>query len=776
MATPSGLTAVEVADRVAAGQVNRLPRGTSRTVGQIVRANTLTLFNLIIGTMAALVLVFGDWRDALFVVAIIVNTGIGIVQELRAKATLERLSVVGEAHPRVRRDGAEVEVPMDQVVLDDVVMATAGDKIVVDGEVLASTWLEVDESLLTGEADPVDKQVGDRLLSGSYVVAGTGAYRATRVGADSYAAQLAEQARRFTLVSSDLRAGINRILSVMGFVVVPVGVLLIISQLRNAESFSAAVTGAVAGTVTMVPEGLVLLTSVAFAVGVVRLGRRNVLVQELPAIEGLARADVVCLDKTGTLTEPGMLVDEIRTLEPDAPVDAALSALAATETHPNPSLQAIVERESSPTTWRAEAVIPFSSERKWSGARFADHGTWVLGAPEVLLTGDHAVLGEVRALADRGLRVMLLGRADGRLVDASDRGRVDPAALVVIRQRIKPDAAATLRYFLDQDVAVKVLSGDSAQTVGAVVRALDVPGADDGIDARKLPEDPEAIATVMDDGTAFGRVTPHQKQTMVHALQAHGHTVAMTGDGVNDVLALKDADIAVAMASGSDASKGVAQIVLVDNRFEQLPAVVAEGRRVVNNIERVAGLFLTKTAYATVMSLLSGVIGLPFPFLPRHLTVISALTIGIPGFFLALGPNRRRYRPGFVRRVARFAIPAGTTAALASFVTYAVSLSLEDSTRAEAQTLASIVLFVVALWVVVLAAQPLNAIRVVLVAAMALGFVLVLAVPFTREFFAFTLPEAIDVVITIGLALVAVGVLQVVLGIVGSRPTLSFQR
>ncbi len=776
MATPSGLTAVEVADRVAAGQVNRLPRGTSRTVGQIVRANTLTLFNLIIGTMAALVLVFGDWRDALFVVAIIVNTGIGIVQELRAKATLERLSVVGEAHPRVRRDGAEVEVPMDQVVLDDVVMATAGDKIVVDGEVLASTWLEVDESLLTGEADPVDKQVGDRLLSGSYVVAGTGAYRATRVGADSYAAQLAEQARRFTLVSSDLRAGINRILSVMGFVVVPVGVLLIISQLRNAESFSAAVTGAVAGTVTMVPEGLVLLTSVAFAVGVVRLGRRNVLVQELPAIEGLARADVVCLDKTGTLTEPGMLVDEIRTLEPDAPVDAALSALAATETHPNPSLQAIVEHESSPTTWRAEAVIPFSSERKWSGARFADHGTWVLGAPEVLLTGDHAVLGEVRALADRGLRVMLLGRADGRLVDASDRGRVDPAALVVIRQRIKPDAAATLRYFLDQDVAVKVLSGDSAQTVGAVVRALDVPGAGDGIDARKLPEDPEALATVMDDGTAFGRVTPHQKQTMVHALQAHGHTVAMTGDGVNDVLALKDADIAVAMASGSDASKGVAQIVLVDNRFEQLPAVVAEGRRVVNNIERVAGLFLTKTAYATVMSLLSGVIGLPFPFLPRHLTVISALTIGIPGFFLALGPNRRRYRPGFVRRVARFAIPAGTTAALASFVTYAVSLSLEDSTRAEAQTLASIVLFVVALWVVVLAAQPLNAIRVVLVAAMALGFVLVLAVPFTREFFAFTLPEAIDVVITIGLALVAVGVLQVVLGIVGSRPTLSFQR
>jgi cation-transporting ATPase E len=776
MAAPRGLSAAEVADRVASGRVNQVPRGTSRTAGQIVRANTLTLFNLIIGTMATLVLVFGDWRDALFVVAIIVNTAIGIVQELRAKATLERLSVVGEAHPRVRRDGADVEIPMDAVVVDDVLLVGPGDKVVVDGLVLTATWLEVDESLLTGEADPVSKQVGDRVLSGSYVVGGTGAYQATKVGTDAYAVRLAEQARRFTLVSSDLRAGINRILTVMAFIVVPVGVLLIISQLRNAGSFSAAVTGAVAGTVTMVPEGLVLLTSVAFAVGVIRLGRRNVLVQELPAIEGLARADVVCLDKTGTLTEPGMVVDEVRMLDPAAPVEHALGALVSAESHPNASLEAIAARASAAPGWSPLAVVPFSSERKWSGARFVDQGTWVLGAPEVLLDANHPVLDEVRALAEAGMRVLLLATADGGLADADDRGPVEPAALVVIRQRIKPDAAGTLRYFADQGVAVKVLSGDSPQTVGAVVRALEVPSVTGGVDARDLPDDPDELAARMDEETAFGRVTPHQKQTMVQALQSTGHTVAMTGDGVNDVLALKEADIAVAMASGSDASKGVAQIVLVDNRFEHLPAVVAEGRRVVNNIERVAGLFLTKTAYATVFSLLSGVVGLPFPFLPRHLTVISALTIGIPGFFLALGPNSRRYRPGFVRRVARFAIPAGTTAALASFGTYAVSLRLEESTPEEAQTLASIVLFVIALWVVVLVAQPLNAIRVVLVLAMALGFVLVLVVPVTRDFFAFTLPEAVDVVITIGLAAVAVGVLQVVLKVAGSRPRLGFQR
>lgn len=762
----AGLTAAEVAARVEAGAVNRTPRGPQRTVGQIVRANTLTLFNLILGSMAALVLVFGDWRDALFLTAVVVNTGVGIVQELRAKATLDRLSVVGEARPRVRRDGVVVEVPAEQVVRDDVVLAGAGDTVVVDGEVLESEGLEVDESLLTGEAEPVAKVAGQQVRSGSFVAAGSGSYRATRVGAEAYAAQLAAKARRFRLVSSDLRDGVNRILRVMAMIIVPVGALLAVTQLRHASSLAQAVSGAVAGTSTMVPEGLVLLTSIAFAVGVVRLGRRDVLVQELPAIEGLARVDVLCVDKTGTLTEPGMVLDDVVLLDGGGTVEAALGALGAIEERPNPTLAAVVAACPAPG-WTATASVPFSSARKWSGARFGQHGGWVLGAPDVLLDPADPAHSQSQALAGQGLRVLLLARSAGDLDDQHHLGALTPAALVTLRQRLKPDAAAVIEYFRTQGVAVKVLSGDSPRTVAAVLRDLDLPGR--VVDAGALA--PDVLEREVEDVVAFGRVTPEQKRAIVHALQAHGHTVAMTGDGVNDVLALKDADIGVAMASGSQATRGVAQVVLTDNRFEQMPTVVAEGRRVVNNIERVAGLFLTKTAYATCISLLCGVVGLAFPFLPRHLTVISALTIGIPGFLLALGPNTRRYRPGFVGRVTRFAVPAGVVAALATFATYAVALSLEQSTRAEATTVASIVLFMVAWWVVVLVAEPLTGIRLAMVVAMAAGFVLVLAVPWTREFFAFTLPEPVDLAVTVGIGVLAIGVLQVVLRIVrvGSR-------
>lgn len=767
MTSLAGLTSVEVRQRVAAGQVNRVPRGPARTVGQIVRANTFTLLNLIIGVLGALIVVFGEWRDLLFVTVIVVNTAIGITQELRAKATLERLSVVSEARPSVRRDGQVVQVAMNEVVLDDVLLAGPGDQVAVDGEVLDSRYGEVDESLLTGEADPVPKRPGDTVLSGSFVVAGTVTYRATRVGAAGYAAQLAEQARRFTLVSSDLRAGINQILRVMGFVVIPVGVLLVISQLRNAETLADAVTGAVAGTETMIPAGLALLTSIAFAVGVIRLGQRNVLVQELPAIEGLARADVVCLDKTGTLTEPGMVVSEVRALDAETPINEALGALAAAETRPNPSLAAIGAAYPAPQGWDAVGSVPFSSARRWSGTRFAEQGSWVLGAADVLLPDGHQALATVSSMAALGLRILVLARASGDLADENDRGGVDPVALVTITQRVKPDAADTLRYFREQGVSVKVLSGDDPHTVRAVVDQLDVGDGDcDSVDGRALPDDPEALADLVETTVAFGRVTPHVKQDMVHALQSRGHTVAMTGDGVNDVLALKDADIGIAMASGSDATRGVAEIVLVDNHFEHLPGVVAEGRRVVTNIERVARLFLTKTSYATVISLMSGLTAVPFPFLPRHLTVVTVLTIGVPGFFLALSPSHQRYRPGFVRRVVRFAVPGGVVAGLASFGAYTLALA-QGSERIEAQTFALVVLFGVAWWVLVRTAMPLNAIRVLLVAGMATGFVLVLALPFTREFFALALLTLPSTAAALGLAAAAVVVLTLVQRLVG---------
>ncbi len=761
----TGLSAAEVAERVARGEVNDVPSAPSRTVGQILRGNTLTLFNAIIGSLCALVLVYGNWRDALFGLVVVANTGVGVVQELRAKRTLDRLAVVGEARPRVRRDAAAVHVPLGEVVLDDLVLVAAGDKVVVDGVVREGEGLEVDESLLTGEADPIAKAPGDEVLSGSFVTAGSGAYQATRVGARAFAAQLAEEAKRFTLVRSDLMAGINRVLRVMVAVMVPVGVLLAWTQMRNARTFSDAVAGAVAGVVTMIPEGLVLLTSVAFAVGVVRLGRHQVLVQELPAIEGLARVDVVCLDKTGTLTEPGLRLTEVRPVGADAPVETVLRSLVAAFPDRNASLAAVAEAYPvGPPVWAPTAVVAFSSARRWSGAGFGVDGEWALGAPEALLDAGDAVRVAAEEAAGRGLRVLVLARVLEGPLDPRGPGPVAAAALVVLDQRVKPDAAATLRYFADQQVAVKVVSGDSPRTVAAVVALLGVPGATDGgVDGSQLPDDPAELAAEVERAVVFGRVGPRRKRDMVEALQRNGHTVAMTGDGVNDVLALKSADIGVAMASGSEATRAVAQLVLVDNRFEHLPEVVAEGRRVINNVERVANLFLTKTVYATCLSLLSGVAGLPFPFLPRHLTVVSTLTIGIPGFFLALAPDPRRSRPGFVRRVVRFALPCGVVAAAASFGAYAAARLDRDDTSRQDSTLAAIVLFLVVWWVVVVIARPLTRLRRLLAATMLAAFLALLATPWTRAFFAFELPDRPATAAGLAVAAAAIGVIEVVL-------------
>ena len=764
-----GLTSAEVSERVARGQLNAVPSAPSRTVGQIVRGNTFTVFNAILGTLTVVVLVYGNWRDALFGLVVVANTGIGIVQELRAKATLDRLAVLGAVRPTVLRDGEQREVEPGEIVLDDVLPVSSGDRIVVDGVVCASAALEVDESLLTGESDPVHKQVGDPVLSGSFAMAGTGCYQATAVGSHAFAAGLAEEARRFTLVHSQLMASINTILRVMVTIMVPVAVLLTWSQLRSHEHFGTAVSGAVAGVITMIPEGLVLLTSVAFAVGVVRLGRHQVLVQELPAVELLARVDVVCLDKTGTLTEPGMHLADVRVVDAAAPIPQVLAGLVGTEPAPNASLAAVARRYPAAGAPTATAVVPFSSARRWSGATLDGLGSWVLGAPDVLLpVGDPA-----RATADQvaatGRRVLVLAASD--LAGPDQLGPTRPAALLVLEQRIKPDAAQTLAYFAEQGVAVKVISGDNPRTVATVVSTLGVPGAGDGVDGGTLPTDPEALADVVEGAVAFGRVTPRQKQAMVAALQSRGHVVAMTGDGVNDVLAVKDADLGIAMASGSDATRAVAQLVLVDNRFEQLPTVVAEGRRVINNVERVANLFLTKTVYATLLSVLCGVLGLPFPFLPRHLTVVTALTIGIPGFFLALAPNTRRAQAGFIPRVLRFAVPAGVVAAVATFGAYASARLDEDVTTAEASTLAAMVLFLVVWWAVVVLARPLSPLRLLLVGTLLAGFALVLMVPFVRDFFAFALPtlEATGVALAVGGA--AIVVLELVLGVSGwDRP------
>ncbi|MFI2212042.1 HAD-IC family P-type ATPase [Streptomyces sp. NPDC020141] len=766
-----GLSAGEVAERVARGEVNDVPVRSSRSVGEIVRANVLTRFNALIGVLWVIMLIVAPIQDSLFGFVIVANTGIGIVQELRAKKTLDGLAVIGEVRPTVRRDGTAAEVSTSEIVLGDLVELGPGDKVVVDGEIAEAESLEIDESLLTGEADPVLKRPGDPVMSGSFVVAGGGAFTATKVGREAYAAQLAEEASRFTLVHSELRGGISTILKYVTWMMVPTATGLVISQLVVKDTdLKDSVARTVGGIVPMIPEGLVLLTSVAFAIGVIRLGRKQCLVQELPAIEGLARVNVVCLDKTGTLTEGGMDVTEVRPLNgaDESAVHAVLGALGASDPRPNASLQAIVDAFPAPadSAARLTAALPFSSARKYSGASFEEDGgetvTWLLGAPDVLLPPGRPEPAGIGRLNEQGLRVLLLARAAGPLDSPEAAEGAEPAALVVLEQRLRPDAADTLRYFDEQGVAAKVLSGDNAVSVGAVAGKLGLPGADHTVDARTLPEDPAAMAAELESHAVFGRVAPRQKRDMVGALQSRGHTVAMTGDGVNDVLALKDADIGVAMGSGSEATRAVAQIVLLNNSFATLPSVVAEGRRVIGNITRVATLFLTKTVYSVLLAILVVCSQVEYPFLPRHLTLLSTLTIGVPAFFLALAPNKERARPHFVRRVMRYAFPAGVIAAAATFCTYLLARSHYSGPGAlEAETsAATLTLFLVSMWVLAIIARPYTWWRVGLVAAMGLCFVVVLAVPWLQDFFALRLVGTVLPWAAVGIAAAGAALLE----------------
>lgn len=773
-----GLTPAEVAARIAAGEVNDVPVRSSRSTAEIVRANVFTRFNAIIGVLFLIILIVGPIQDGLFGFVIIANTAIGIIQELRAKKTLDNLAVISEARPVVRRDGHSAEVRTGDIVLGDLVEIGPGDKCPVDGEVAEADGLEIDESLLTGEADPVLKRPGDAVMSGSFVVAGTGAFTATKVGREAYAAQLAEEASRFTLVHSELRSGISQILKYITYMLIPAAIGLVVSQLFVQDhDWREAVRRMVGGIVPMVPEGLVLLTSVAFAIGVIRLGRKQCLVQELPAIEGLARVDVVCLDKTGTLTEGGMDVTGIRVLDGSGEerVRHVLGTLGACDPRPNASLQAVVQHCPAPDGWRHTETLPFSSARKYCGASLTDTDgattTWLLGAPDVLLPAGDPALASVDELNTQGLRVLLLARTGQPLLDPEAGRGAHPVALVVLEQRLRPDAGDTLRYFAEQDVAAKVISGDNAVSVGAVAGKLGLPGAETTVDARRLPEGREDMAEVLEKGAVFGRVTPQQKRDMVGALQSRGHTVAMTGDGVNDVLALKDADIGVSMGSGSEATRAVAQIVLLNNSFATLPSVVAEGRRVIGNITRVATLFLTKTVYSVLLAILVVSSQVPYPFLPRHLTLISSLTIGIPAFFLALAPNKERAQPHFVRRVMRYAVPAGLIAGAATFTSYLLARHHYTGPGALAAetSAATLTLFLIAMSVLAIVARPYTWWRIGLVATMASAFLVVIVTPMLQHFFALRLVGTVMPWTAVGIAAAAAVLMELSWRWVGRR-------
>ena len=751
-----GLTSAEVSERIAAGQVNHAPDARSRSLKDIIRANTFTWFNGVIGIMWVVMIMVAPFQDSLFGFVIVANTLIGIIQEYRASRALAKLAVIGEAKPVVRRDGVDLAVSTDSVVLDDIIVLSPGDQLVVDGTVLSSEGLEIDESLLTGEADPVDKVVGDPAMSGSFVVAGAGVYQATRIGRDSFAAGLTEEAKKFHLTNSELRDSINKFIRTISFLLLPIGALLLFSQVvRAGLPLDEAIRGTIAGMVTMVPEGLVLLTSIAMAVAVIRLANKKVLVLDLPAVEVLARVDTICVDKTGTLTEPGMRVREVvRLAEAGAGRGTsaeALGALAVAESSPKPTLQAVAAEYVDPG-WVTESVVPFSSARKWSSGTFAGRGSWVLGAPEMLLSDDAPARVQADRIAADGARVLVLGTCEQPPDAGRGVGVLDPIALVVIDQRLRADAAETVRYFLDQGVSIKVISGDNASTVGAIAAQAGVPGADRPIDARTLPSDLVALGEILATSSVFGRVTPTQKQAMVDALHGRASTVAMTGDGVNDVLALKNADLGIAMGSGSGATRAVAQLVLLDDKWSVMPSVVAEGRRVLGNIERVSDVFLTKSFYAIITSVATGVFAVAFPFLPRHLSLIGALTIGIPGFFLALMPNTERFRPGFFRRVLLFSAPAGAIAAVSAFTSYGIALNIGEPVSS-AMSAATVTLFIVTTAVLLQSARPLNAIRLGIVALMVVMFLSVLYIPYLSNWFALSLgPERYSLVaVVVGL-------------------------
>jgi len=758
---PTGLTSDEVAERIRRGAVNQVPAAPTRSISQIIQANVLTPVNLIMGTLLVLILVANKPGDALFAGVILSNSVIGIIQELRAKRALDKLAVLNAPRARIVRDGEVAEYPVDNVVADDVLVLEPGDQVVVDAAVVASNGLELDESLLTGEADPIAKDPGDEVLSGSFVAAGSGHVRATKIGAESYASSLAEEARRFVLVNSELRNGINQILRWLTWVIPPVSLLLLLSLLDTESEWQHALQGTVAAAVAMVPDGLVLLTSIAFIVGVLALARRQALAKELASVELLARVDVLCLDKTGTITTGAIVFAAIEELNAAAvDVGQVLADLAAADPAPNATLDAIAAAFPLAPSRESTDRIPFSSARKWASTTFDDGTTWFLGAPDIL-TNDVEAADRVALHAAEGRRVIALARGTEPIDDVL-LPDVEPVALVLLEDEIRPDAPEILDYFDQQGITLRVISGDHPTTVAAVAARAGVPNATKYMDARELDDDEEALSDTMDEMVVFGRVTPHQKRAMVKALQAHGHVVAMTGDGVNDVLALKDADMGIAMGAGSAATRSVAQLTLLDNRFSTLPTVLAEGRRVINNIERVANLFVVKATYAVLLAAATGAFGVPFPFLPRHLTLIGTFSIGLPGFFLALAPNVRRARPGFVDRVLRFSLPGGTVAAVATFVVYQVLRTADDVSLVEARTGAALVLLGVGLVVIGLLSRPMRISNVILIVTMGAAYLAAMVIGPIRDYFILDAPPTWGWSV-VGAAIVAAGSLIVAL-------------
>lgn len=715
-----GLTQEEVRARREQGRTNTMPRRTEGGVADILRRNVLTLFNLLNLCLAGLLLWVGSHRDMLFLGVVLSNTLIGAIQELRAKRTHDRLQLLSEGRVRVMRDGVECRLSPQELVLDDVVLLSRGDQIPADATVLSAAG-EADESLLTGESAPVSKAAGDTLYSGSFLVSGSVAARLTAVGADSYAGQLQLSARRVKRAQSELMRDMRRIIRWVSVLIVPIGAAMFSRQYASVDlGLRDAVTGTVASMLGMIPEGLILLTSVSLAAGVVALGRRNALVNELFGIETLARTDVVCMDKTGTLTSGEMVLDRTLALNgvPPEEIAAYMAALLRASSDETPTVRALAEAFSAVSAPEIVQAVPFSSARKWSAAQAEGLGSVVLGAPERLLKGE--ALKQAQALAAQGLRVLALLCAPAPLCgEALPEGLV-PAALLCLRDALRPNVQKTVRYFGEQGVTLKVISGDSPLTVSHAAAAAGVPGADRTVDLSAI-EGEKDYAALSRQYTIFGRVSPQDKQGLIEALRKDGHGVAMVGDGVNDIPALKAADCSIAMAGGSDAACRVAQITLLDADFDVMPRIVLEGRRVINNITRAASLFLVKNIFSLLLSVLLLIFPFAYPFAPIQLTLVSSLTIGIPSFVLALQPSRDRVSGSFLRNVIMRALPGGvcTAALIIPLMAFSDGLGFSQDVIS---TLSTLIAGYSGLVVLFLTCLPLNALRGGLVAAMAVLF------------------------------------------------------
>jgi cation-transporting ATPase E len=719
-----GLSEAEAAARRAArGPVRE--RRTSRSYASIVRANVFTVFNLILAVAGAATLAFGEWQDALFLGVLVANAGIGTVQEVRAKRALDRLSALVAPQATVIRAAQPRIVPVEELVVGDLVRIGPGDQIVADGRLEQADALRVDESILTGEAEPIAREPGEPVRSGSFAVEGVGAYTVTAVGADSYASRLTGEARSFRHPRSPLERALNQLLFVLVAVMVPLGVVLGYALWHRDAALHTAVPTSVAAVVTLVPEGLILLASLTYAVAALRMARRGALAQQLNAIESLASVDVVCLDKTGTLTEPALRVVDIAG---PTSLSTELGRFAASSAVRNATIAAIADAYPSAPVL-VDEQIPFSSRSRFSAQRIAGVG-YVLGAPEHFdLDG---LADKADAAATEGRRVLAFGT-----VDELDEDRPRAEGLVFLAERLRPEARATVEWFHSQGVELKVLSGDRPETVASIARDAGIDGP--AIDASALPDDTAALRELAAGYSVFGRISPQNKRRLVEVLRDSGSYVAMVGDGVNDVPALKAARLAIAQGSGTQMARTVADVVLVRGEFAAVPAMVAEGRKILRNVQRVAKLFVTKSAFAAFLVLSIGLTPTAYPLLPRHLTLAASLTIGIPGFFLALAPSSGHYSSrGFVRELARFALPAGTAAGLGVLSSYLFALNVLDVKLVEGRTVAVTVLVLVGLYLI-LALEVAGRVRGAAVSTLCfvllIGYVLVLLVPFARDFF-----------------------------------------